>query len=128
MLSIHFLSTIVRMVKQRGFIHFSVVKLKALGLPFALALHAFMFPVFASGTLRDIGLKKYAVYKAHMINFRRFEYLNFFPQTRNVEVYCASANSAYQIFINYRQYLEEVAPEVDFEGDKKELFVAVSKC
>ena len=116
------------MLKQRGFIHFSVLKLKALGLPFALALHAFMVPVLASGAMRDIGLKKYAVYKAHMINFRRFEYFNSFPETRNIEVYCVSATSAYQIFVNYRQYLEEAAPEVDFEREKEELLVAVRRC
>ena len=104
------------------------MNLKVLGLPFSLALYIFVAPALASGVMRDIGAKKYAAYKAHMINFRRFEYLNSFAAIRNVDVYCSSANSAYRILTNYRQYLEEAIPDLDFESDKKQLLVAVKKC
>ena len=102
--------------------------IKVLNLSVALLFLSFLAPVFGSEALRNIGAKKYATYKAHMINFRRFEYFNSFPQTRNLDIYCDSAKSALEILVAYGNYLEEAMPGVDFKNDMKQLVAVEKRC
>ena len=104
------------------------MSLKVLNLSAALLSLSFLAPVFGSEALRDVGVKKYAAYKAHMINFRRFEYFNSFPQTRDLDIYCDSAKSALRILVAYGNYLEEAMPGVDFKNDMKQLLAVEKRC